>query len=179
MRRRCCQSLKCIPSITLTGLTVLARSGWRTAQRDSVGRRAVGAPSWPKRYCAAFFCPAACYSEEGPTTATSHCVHQKKKKRNHSWHAAPRWFLATLRVVLQQEWCWEPLPQDHLPQVTARPDGQTNTGDLCSSTSWFRGFYVRGIINSFAGSKRENSAHGRKPSDGPRNFGMWRRNVKR
>ena len=80
---------------------------------------------------------------------------------------------------LQQEWCWEPLPQDHLPQVTARPDGQTNTGDLRSSTSWFRGFHVRGIINSFAGSERENSAQGRKPSEGPRDFGTWRGNVKR
>ena len=34
MRRRCCQSLKRIQSIPLTGLTVLAMSGWRTAQRQ-------------------------------------------------------------------------------------------------------------------------------------------------
>ena len=51
----------------------------------------------------------------------------------------------------------EALPQDDLPQVTAKTDGRTNTGDLCSNTSWFRGFYVRRIITSFAGSKRKKN----------------------
>ena len=78
----------------------------------------------------------------------------KKTKRHCNQHAAPGWLLATLRMVLHQDWCWEPLPQDYLPQVPTRPDGRTHTGDL-RSTSWFRKFHVRGIINSFAGSERK------------------------
>ena len=141
-------------SIHVTDLTVLAMSGWRTAQRDSVGRRAVGAASWPQRSCAAFLLPRSVLFQTGADDSHIGLPYKKTKSilvcsaqmapGNAQSGVAARVVMGTFS-----------------PRPPAASDSQvrrgTNTGDLRSSTSWFRGFYVRRIITSFAGSERKKN----------------------
>ena len=118
-----------------------------------MGRRAVKAASWLQRSCAAFLLLRSVLLRTGADDSHIGLPYKKTKSilacsaqmapGNAQNGVAPR-------VVMGTSSARPPAASD------SQARRGTNTGDL-RSTSWWRGFYVRGIINSFAGSKRKKN----------------------
>ena len=137
----------------------------------SVGRRAVSAH---KRSWDAFLLPRSVLLRKATDDSHKQTAAQKKTKSllalsaqmapgNAQSGVAARRMLGTSSARL-------PAASD------SKADGRTNTGDLRSSTSWFRGFHVRRIIGTWRGNvkwreeKRERREMEREEK-GERNWG--------